>query len=574
MKRTILFLTVLLSCCSQTVFAYHFSAVAPSGQTLYYYTNGGKAIVTFPNNASNPWGGYSAPVGDLVIPDSVNFGGQTYPVTSINQYAFKQCTGLTSVTIPNTVTSIKFNAFCQCTGLTSVTIPNSVTSIEHDAFWQCTGLTSVTIGASVTQIGSGAFGQCTSLISITFLRPTPPVINSGFSSTFSGRPSTCVVYIPCGSWSQYSPVITGSSLHEMYHELFAMSADDSSGAVVILTEPTCHNHDAVISAVPTDGHRFDHWSTGSTDNPYTLTVTSDTTVTAYFEEFIPEVYSVTVLVDNPAMGSVIGGGVYEDGTLVTITAYPADGYHFDHWSTGSTDNPYTLTVTRDTTIIAFFVRAIYTLTTNVNDANFGSVSFPTGDTANFGDTLMVVASPTSHYHVDNWSGPGIVTTSTNKDTVWVVMNGNRTIMCNFAIDKHVVTTSIAQNDTACGSVIGDGVFDYGTTITLIALTKNGYRFDHWSTGSTDNPYMLTVTSDTTITAYYVSSSGTEGIGEIDEDDIRISVSGGCIFVEGITNEELRVYDITGRMVQNRSLPSGVYIVKIGTLPAQKVVVMR
>ena len=123
-------------------------------------------------------------------------------------------------------------------------------------------------------------------------------------------------------------------------------------------------------------------------------------------------------------------------------------------------------------------------------------------------------------------------------------------------------------------MIGDGVFDYGTTITLIALTKNGYRFDHWSTGSTDNPYMLTVTSDTTITAYYVSSSGTEGIGEIDEDDIRISVSGGCIFVEGITNEELRVYDITGRMVQNRSLPSGVYIVKIGTLPAQKVVVMR
>lgn len=351
-----------------------------------------------------------------------------------------------------------------------------------------------------------------------------------------------------------------------------MSDDDSTGAVQILTGPSCSNHNAVLSAVPADGHRFGHWSTGSTDNPYTLTVTSDTTITAFFEEL--ETYSLTLLADNPAMGNVTGGGVYDDGSSVTITAYPADGYRFDHWSTGSTDNPYTLTVTRDTTIIAFFVRAIYTLTTNVNDANFGSVSFPTGDTANFGDTLMVVASPTSHYHVDNWSGPGIVTTSTNKDTVWVVMNGNRTIMCNFAIDKHVVTTSIAQNDTACGSVIGDGVFDYGTTITLIALTKNGYRFDHWSTGSTDNPYMLTVTSDTTITAYYVSSSGTEGIGEIDEDDIRISVSGGCIFVEGITNEELRVYDITGRMVQNRSLPSGVYIVKIGTLPAQKVVVMR
>lgn len=109
---------------------------------------------------------------------------------------------------------------------------------------------------------------------------------------------------------------------------------------------------------------------------------------------------------------------------------------------------------------------------------------------------------------------------------------------------------------------------------LYAVPADGYHFDHWSTGSTDNPYTLTVTSDTIITAYFVSNGGTEGIGEIDEDDIRISVLDGCILVEGINNEEVRVYDITGRMVQNRSLPSGVYIVKIGTLPAQKVVVMR
>ena len=122
-------------------------------------------------------------------------------------------------------------------------------------------------------------------------------------------------------------------------------------------------------------------------------------------------------------------------------------------------------------------------------------------------------------------------------------------------------------------MIGDGVFDYGTTITLHAIANNGYRFDHWSTGSTDNPYTLTVTNDTTIIAYFVSD-GTQGIGEVGTGDIRISVFNGRVCVEGITNEEVRVYDITGRMVQNRSLPSGVYIVKVGDLPAQKVVVMR
>ena len=412
-------------------------------------------------------------------------------VTNIGACAFYQCTGLASVTIPNSVTIIGVWAFRQCTGLTSVTIGNSVTSIGGYAFEHCTGLTSVTIGNSVTSIGLSAFSQCTGLSIIKFLSSTPPTIASGFSSAFAGIPSNYMVRVPCGCISQYSTIISSSHLRQVYYELYAMSDDDSTGAVQILTGPSCSNHNAVLSAVPADGHRFGHWSTGSTDNPYTLTVTSDTTITAFFEEL--ETYSLTLLADNPAMGNVTGGGVYDDGSSVTITAYPADGYRFDHWSTGSTDNPYTLTVTSDTTITAFFV------------------------------------------------------------------------------ETH--TVNVLVDNPATGSVTGGGVYDDGSSVTITAYPADGYRFDHWSTGSTDNPYTLTVTSDTTIIAYFVSN-GTQGIGEVGENDIHISVFNGRISVEGITNEEVRVYDITGRTVQNRSLPSGVYIVKVGTLPAQKVVVMR
>ena len=97
-------------------------------------------------------------VTDLVIPNTI---------TSIGNYAFFHCTGLTSVTIPNSVTSIGDDAFSNCTGLTSVTIPNSVTSIGNRAFASCRGLTSVTIGNSVTSIGDYAFSNCTGLTSVT-----------------------------------------------------------------------------------------------------------------------------------------------------------------------------------------------------------------------------------------------------------------------------------------------------------------------------------------------------------------------------------------------------------------------
>ena len=65
-------------------------------------------------------------------------------VTSIGEYAFYNCLGLKSVTIPEGVTSIGDSAFWDCSGLPSVTIPSSVTSIGKDAFYSCSGLTSVT----------------------------------------------------------------------------------------------------------------------------------------------------------------------------------------------------------------------------------------------------------------------------------------------------------------------------------------------------------------------------------------------------------------------------------------------
>ena len=88
-------------------------------------------------------------------------------VTTIGDWAFAYCSSLTSVTIGEGVTTIGDSAFNSCSSLTSVTIPDSVTTIGNRAFYNCDSLTSVTIGDSVTTIGDYAFSDCVSLTSVT-----------------------------------------------------------------------------------------------------------------------------------------------------------------------------------------------------------------------------------------------------------------------------------------------------------------------------------------------------------------------------------------------------------------------
>ena len=112
--------------------------------------------------------------------------------TSIGRYAFRGCSGLTSITLPESVESIGFWAFSGCSGLTSITIPESVKSIGWEAFRGCSGLTSITIPNSVTSIGAHAFYGCSGLTSITI----PESVTSIEKSTFFGCSGLTSITIP------------------------------------------------------------------------------------------------------------------------------------------------------------------------------------------------------------------------------------------------------------------------------------------------------------------------------------------------------------------------------------------
>ena len=292
-------------------------------------------------------------------------------LTSIGLNAFQQCDGLVSITIPESVTSIGIGAFILCSNLASATLPKNLSSIANSMFAQCSSLTSIVIPESVTSIGKKAFSGCrlttitipenvtsigemafgdnSSLAAIHVKAQTPPECGNG---CFQSVPTDIPVYVPCGTketyqasagWSAFTNIIEP----EPDYTATALSSNEECGTAVIVSH-TCDNK-LTVQATATNGHcHFTRWSDGSTQNPYTLVLTKDTTLTA---EFALDQHTVTATAEN---GTVTGSGTYTHGTEVTLTATADEHYRFAQWSDGNTDNPRTIVVESDITLAAEF----------------------------------------------------------------------------------------------------------------------------------------------------------------------------------------------------------------------------
>jgi hypothetical protein len=137
--------------------------------------------------------GWNGAPTNLVVPSTIDdpeYG--ELEVYAIEYAAFKDCTSLTQIALPDDLTYISGEAFKGCTKLTSITLPSSLNSIYEYTFEGCTSLTQITLPNELTQITSGAFKGCTSLASITL----PASLNSIESNAFEGCTSLTQITLP------------------------------------------------------------------------------------------------------------------------------------------------------------------------------------------------------------------------------------------------------------------------------------------------------------------------------------------------------------------------------------------
>jgi hypothetical protein len=202
-----------------------------------------------------------------------------------------------------------------------------------------------------------------------------------------------------------------------------------------------------------------------------------------------QTYTLTTAVNPPGTGSVSPSGrQYESGAQVTITASPASGYTFDHWSGSVSDTSAAISITmdHDHSITANFVAASadrHNLT--ISSTGGGLVSTP-GEgmfAYNAGTVVNLVATPAGGYEFVNWTGDVGTVGNVNAGSTTITMNGDYSVTASFAaLPPGQYGLTISSGDGGSVTTPGEGIFtrSAGTVVNLVATPDSGYEFVNWT----------------------------------------------------------------------------------------------
>ena len=414
------------------------------------------------------------------------------------------CRGLEAIdeiTLPEGATYIGAEAFSGCSGVTVVNLGNSLTNIGSKAFYGC-GLSTVSIPMSLTSIGAEAFGDCVRLKSVIWDARNCSDFATSFPETVTAFTfGKNVRLIPSGI-CQDMALIDSISIPSTVTHIgdFAFYGCDGLERIIssasippTISETTFEDYTTKLY-VPigskTRYHEADYWSN--------------------FTDLRNDGASYTIVLSTDIeKGSVSGGGLYEDGEIVRISATPKVGYLFARWSDGNTENPRKITVESELSLTAEFT-AVCRLSVLSNDATMGTVK----GSGEYAESTIVILSalPNEGFQFARWNDG-----STENPRPMTVMDDTE-LTAEF-LPLH--SLSVAADNTTTGIVEGSGEYAEGTVVILSALPNEGFQFARWNDGSTENPRPVTVMEDTELTAEFETGShrlsvrsGNEDMGNV------------------------------------------------------------
>ena len=323
----------------------------------------GLTSVTIPNSVINIGRGAFYGCLNLPVIDNIRYA-DTYLIQVVDKT-------LSSYTIREGTKWMCFNAFKECTNLTSIILPNSIVSIEDRVFSNCSRLLDITIKTEI-----------------------PPILMD--ENAFESCPAN--IYVPCGTknaycfatnWQTYNSRIKYAPI------LYTITIDPSDFGMVYTPLTIC---DSLLTAVANYGYHFVQWSDGLTDNPRTIVLTQDTSFSA---EFARNTYLVQTESSNLEWGITYGdtSALYMEQVEISASVLQY-GYHFVSWEDGVIDNPRIVTITGDKTYKAIFAKNVYNITKQYDNTR-GQVNGPSQ--AEYLDIISLSAHPNFGYQFTQWS---------------------------------------------------------------------------------------------------------------------------------------------------------------------------